>query len=200
MSSTPPRNSSSWAVGVCKARSKLSTTGSRALIASAAAKSRNSCCARAARLRAFSNSACRRAKRSSRVSRSAFSFWISETAPACGPCSDFAAGSSSVSSEGGSSCSTSSSSGSTCDLPFVLTINCLFCVVENLVEEPCDVRHGGHCVLIIDACRADDSQRPHDFVAHPGRGADQDKVAHRRQRLVQPYHDADGLLLSVQIR
>ena len=42
---------------ICSARSKLSSEGSRALIASAMAYSRKSCCSRAVRLRAFSNSA-----------------------------------------------------------------------------------------------------------------------------------------------
>src|SRR6266478_6674408 len=198
MSSTPPPNSSSWLVRACKARSKLSTTGSRALIASEVAKSRNSCCSRAVRLRAFSNSACRRARRSSSVSRSAFSFWTSDPVPAWG-LSAGGAEVGSVSSAAGSSCSTSSSSGSTCDFPFVFTIDCLFCVVENFVEEPRDIGDGGHRVLIVDAGRADHSQGPHDFVAHPGRGADQDKIAHGRKRLVEPDYDSHRFLLGVQI-
>jgi len=62
MRSTPLRKSVASPADF-NARSKLSSAGRKFLMTSAAANSRKSCCSRAARLRALSNSACRRARR-----------------------------------------------------------------------------------------------------------------------------------------
>src|ERR1700751_2717069 len=199
MSSTPFRNSLGLLAGALKARSKLSMAGRNALMASATAKSRYSWCSLAARLRAFSNSACERASRSSSVSRSDRIF-----------CNSLASGAgaldsapvpflaSSVSSEAGNSCSRSSSCGSTCDFPFVFAIK-LFRFVENFVKEARNIGNCCHRVLVVNTRRPNHGQRSPHFTAHPGRRADEHKIAHRGQRLIQTDHNAHRFLLRVQI-
>ena len=110
--SAPPRCGNRSALPPAfNASSKLSRIGRKFLMTSAAANSRNSCCSRAARLRALSNSACRRARRSSSASRSALSFSVSDSR-ASRVCASLAAtaadASSSPPSAAGSSCSRSS--------------------------------------------------------------------------------------------
>src|SRR2546428_1109815 len=206
MSSTPLRNSDFSSETACRARSKLSRTGSNALTASASAYSRNSCCSRVVRLRVFSNSACSRARRSSSVSRSAFSFSSSVSRAVTPPAGRETSAvlsaflkSSPVSSDPGSSCSVSSSRGSISDFPFVLAIRLSLRFVQNLVKKTCDVGHSSHRVLVIDAGRTDHGERPHYFAAHARRRPDQHEVAHRRQRLIQADHHTYCFLLGIEI-
>src|ERR1700722_5577801 len=204
MSSTPPRNSDLSARLVCSARSKLSSEGRSALIASATAYSRNSCCSRAVRLRAFSNSACRRARRSTSMSRSARTFCNSPPSPEVRAADSVVCTSSVASSDAGNSCAASISCASTSDFPLVLAICCaetyLLRFVQDFVEHPRDIRNRIHGVLIVDAGWPDDRQRSHDFAAHPGRRADQHEIAHRRQGLIEPDHYPHRFLFGIEIR
>src|SRR5208282_496030 len=203
MSSVPLRNSDFSAAPVCNARSKLSSVGSSALIASVTAYSRKSCCSRAVRLRAFSNSACRRASRSIRVSRSALTFCNSLLSVAARDAASMVAGSSSAFSDAGNSCVASSSWGSTSDFPFVLDIRifrCLFRLVQYFVKQPCNIGNRRHGVLIVNARGSNHRQRSHDFAAHSRRCSNKYEIAHRGQRLVESYHHAYRLLLGIEIR
>src|ERR1700733_2584630 len=202
MSSTPLRKSPGSDL-TCKARSKLSTTGSSDLIATAAAWSRKSCFSLAARRRTLSNSACARAKRSCRESRSAFSFCNSARGPggSPGPGPPAGFGEPSSPSPGGSSCSRSIPAISASDFPldFFITSSALLRFIQDLVEQTCDVRHRGNRVLIIHARWANDGQRTHHFVSGMGRGADEHKILHRGERLVEADHDSHGILLHVEV-
>src|SRR5579863_8640260 len=198
MSSTPLRSSDFPPEPDCNARSKLSSTGSRALIPSASAYSRNSCWSRAARLRAFSKSACIRASRSSKLSRSAFNFCSSLPSP--GEATPAAAdGESSDPSAAGSSRSTSTSCGPISDCPLLLAISCLLVFVQDSIEKPCDVGNRVHGVLIVNPRRANHRQRSHHFAAYARGGPDQHKVAHGGQRLIKSNHNPHRLLLGVEI-
>src|SRR5580692_2920755 len=205
MSSTPPRNSDFSFAPVCSARSKLSSVGSNALTASDTAYSRKSCCSRAVRLRAFSNSACRRASRSIRVSRSTLSFCNSPPSAAAREDEDSFDSSPSALSDAGNSCVASRSWGSTSDFPFVLAIKIsarvlLLPFLQALVKHTINIIDYGHGMLIVDARRSNHRKRSHDFTPYAGGSTNQHKVAHRRQRLVESYHYADCFLLGVQIR
>src|SRR5580692_5527591 len=205
MSSTPPRNSDFSFAPVCSARSKLSSVGSNALTASDTAYSRKSCCSRAVRLRAFSNSAWRRANRSIRVSRSTLSFCNSPPSVDVREDEDSVDSSPSAPSDAGNSRVASSSWGSTSDFPFVLAIKIsarirLLRFVEDRVKKTGNIRDRGHGVLIINARRSNHRKRSHHFTAYAGGSTNQHKVAHRGQRLVESYNHPDCFLLSVQIR
>src|SRR6476469_2572377 len=188
----------------CRARSKLSITGSRDLIVSTLAKSRKSCCSLLARRRAFSNSACARARRSSSTSRSAFTF--------CNCASAVATSLSGVdvppvaseefwsSSPAGSLCSTSKPDSSVSRFPFDFTMTAvLLRFIQNLVEEARNVRHSRDRVLVIHAGGANDGERAHYFVAGMRRRAYQHEILHGGQLLIQPDYHSHGLLFHVQI-
>src|SRR4030081_3143752 len=207
MSSTPLRKSPGSAF-TCSARSKLSNTGSRDLIASTVAKSRNSCCSRPARRRAFSNSACDRASRSSSESRSALSFCISASTPevsaassGCPPPTAATSAVSSPSSPAGSSCSKSSRARSASVLPFTFTIGNLGLLrfVKDLVKQTRNVGNRRHGVLVVHARGADDSQRSHHIVSGSRGSSNQHKILHGRQRLIETDHHSHGFLLHIQI-
>ena len=54
-------------------------------------------------------------------------------------------------------------------------------------------------MLIIDSGRSYDRQRSHDIITHSRRRADQHKISHRRQGLVESDYHSDGFLLGVEI-
>src|SRR5215813_9371256 len=195
MSSNPLRRSVASPAGAFRARSKLSTTGRMFLITSPAANSLNSCCSRTCLLRALSNSACRRARRSKSASRSTRSFSISDTG-AVVAADGVDEGFSSPDSAGGSSCSRSRFASV---FPFPLPILPLLRFIQKFVEQAGDVRHRRHGVLIVETRRANHRQRSHDFPADAGGSANQDKVAHRRQGLVEPNHHTHCFPAGVQI-
>src|SRR6201984_166566 len=185
MSSTPLRKSPESDL-TCSARSQLSITGSKGLMASAAAYSRKSCCSLAARRRAFSNSAWARARRSSSVSRSAFTFCNSavEGLSAPGGASAVGAGGFSSPSPGGSSRSRSSAFVS--DFPFDFPITTLLLrFIQDFVEQARNVRNSRDGVLIVHPGGPDYSQRAHDFVSGMSRRADQHEILHRGQGLIK---------------
>src|SRR6185437_7255953 len=139
-----------------------------------------------------------RARRSSRVSRSARSFWTSE------PWSDAVGsaavpGCSSLPSEGGSSCSTSMPCSSYCVFPLLLAINCSLILVQNFVKQPRDVGHGRNGVLIIHSRGTKNRQRSHNLAAHSGGSANQHQVAKRRLGFVQSDHNAHRFLACIQV-
>src|SRR5438309_8650967 len=173
----------------CRARSKLSITGSKDLIVSTLAKSRKSCCSLLARRRAFSNSACARARRSSKVSRSAFSFCNCVPAAARSlPGVDsppLASEEIRSPSPAGSSCSTSKAEISVSRFPLDFTMTAvLLRFIQNLVEEARNVGHGRDRVLVIHAGGANDGERAHHFVAGMRRSTDQHEILHGRQLLI----------------
>src|ERR1700756_995856 len=199
MSSTPVRKSAGSDLA-CSARSKLSITGNSDLMASTVAKSRKSCCSLAARRRAFSNSAWARARRSSSVSRSAFTFCNSalEDSTAPGEASAVGAGGFSSPSAGGSSRSRSSAFVS--DFPFDFPITAvLLRFIQDFVEQARNVRNSRDGVLIVHPGGPDYSQRAHDFVSGMSRRADQHEILHRGQGLIKTDDHADRLLLDVEI-
>src|SRR6267378_1731059 len=196
MSSNPPRRSLDPPAEALSARSKLSSTGRMFLMTSAAAYSRNSCCSRAARLRALSNSAWRRARRSSTASRSARSLSTSETAVPAEAVDDVE-GVSSPPSAAGSSCSRSRFPSV---FPFPLPILLLLRFIQKFVEEPRDIRNRRHGVLIVKPSRPDHRQRSHHLATHARRSADKNKVAHRRHRLIESDDDPYRFLSRVEIR
>src|SRR5277367_476323 len=192
MSSTPPRNSD-FSLELRKASSKLSTTGSSVRMASASAKSRNSCCSRTARLRALSNSACERAKRSSTESRSAFSF-CNSALPDSVALDSSAAGNSCA----GSNPCFSKSRSITSVFPFIFAIT-LLGIIQNFVKQARDI--GDRCdrMLIVHARRPNYRQRPSDFTADTGWCANQHQIAQGRIGLIETDNNPYCFLSRIQI-
>src|ERR1700758_1844720 len=175
-------------------------TGSSDLMASTVAKSRKSCCSLVARRRAFSNSACARAKRSSKVSRSVFSFCNSALDDSAVPGEASAAGAGGFSSASARGSSRSRSSAFVSDFPFDFPITAvLLRFIQDFIEQARDVGNGRDGVLIIHPGGPDYSQRAHDFVSGMSRRADQHEILHRGQGLIKADDHADRLLLDVEI-